>query len=224
MRASRWKGDGSGDWRRCAMVQCPDGSDRQLSSPSLIAARIRARYRRITPGKGWIVRGAISCARPEWFTSGHRVNPFHRGVLDTVILPHCTNSLRAWHALVMVFEPWGDRRTSAAINSPWFAARLGHHTHTSEPNQVKFAPIPSPNFAQSRRDPIFPLFRLRQARNTALRGHITLVRLCPNQMLFLQLRSLVKLIVASDYSIQPRLCGNACPWSRFPPCTWTCRS
>jgi hypothetical protein len=126
-------------------------------------------------------------------------------------------------------------------------ARLGHHTHTSEPNQVKFAlpspplpklivhsestasygplaPIPSPNFAQSRRDPIFHLFRLRQARNTALRGHITLVRLCPNQMLFLQLRSLVKLIVVSDYSIRPRLCGNACPWSRFPPCTWTCRS
>jgi hypothetical protein len=179
MRASRWKGDGSGDWRRCAMVQCPDGSDRQLSSPSMIAVRIRAWYRRITPGKGWIVHGAISCARPEWFTGGHRVNPFRRGVLGTVILPHCTNSLRAWHALVMVFEPWGDRRTSAAINSPWFVARLGHHTHTSEPNQVKFAlpspplpklivhgestasygplaPIPSPNFAQSRRDPIFP--------------------------------------------------------------------
>jgi hypothetical protein len=44
--------------------------------------------------------------------------------------------------------------------------------------------------------------------------------LCPNQMLFLQLRSLVKLIVAFDYSIRPRLCGNACPWSRFPPYTW----
>jgi hypothetical protein len=30
---------------------------------------------------------------------------FCRGVLGTVILPHCTSSLRVWHALVMVFEP-----------------------------------------------------------------------------------------------------------------------
>jgi hypothetical protein len=110
----------------------------------------------------------------------------------------------------------------SALPSPPSPKSIAHGESTASYGLL--APIPSPNFAQSRRDPIFPLFRLRQARNTALRGHITLVRLCPNQMLFRQLRSLVKLIVASDYSIRPRLCGNACPWSRFPPCTWTCRS
>jgi hypothetical protein len=109
-----------------------------------------------------------------------------------------------------------------ALPSPPSPKLIAHGESTVSYGPI--APIPSPNFAPSRRDPSFPLFWLRQAQNSAFRGQITLVRLCPNRMLFLQLRSLVKITVASDYSIQPRLSGNACPWSRFPPCTWTGRS
>jgi hypothetical protein len=141
-------------------------------------------------------------------------------------------------------RPRGDRRTSAAINSPLDHGKARSSRTPVNQIEVKFAlpsppspkliahdestasygpiaPIPSPNFAQSRGDPSFPLFCLRQAQNSALRRQITLVRLCLNRMLFLQPRTLVKLTVAPDYSIQPWLSGNACPWSRFPPCTWT---
>jgi hypothetical protein len=144
-------------------------------------------------------------------------------------------------------RPRGDRRTSAAINSPLDHGKARSSRTPVNQIEVKFAlpsppspkfiahdestasydpiaSIPSPNFAQSRRDPSFLLFCLRQAQNSALRGQITLVRLCLNRMLFLQPRTLVKLIVAPDYSIRPWLSGNACPWSRFPPCTWTGRS
>jgi hypothetical protein len=88
----------------------------------------------------------------------------------------------------------------------------------------RVASISNPNFKQSHRDAVFPQFGPPRRQEQLIRGQTTLVRLCPNQMLFLQLRSLVKLIVASDYSIRPRLCGNACPWSRFPPYTWACGS
>jgi hypothetical protein len=155
-----------------------------------------------------------------------------------VILSHYITSLRDWHAFVMVFGPRGDRRTSATINSPLDHGKARSSRTPVNQIEVKFAlpsppspkliahgestasygpiaPIPFPNFAQSRRDPSFPLFWLRQAQNSAFRGQITLVRLCPNRMLFLQLRSLVMLNVVSDYSIRPQLSGNACPWHGF---------
>jgi hypothetical protein len=88
----------------------------------------------------------------------------------------------------------------------------------------RVASISNPNFKQSHHGAFFPQFGPSRRQAQLIRGQTTLVRLCPNQMMFLQLRSLVKLIVATDYSIRPRLCENTCPWSRFPPCTWTCRS
>jgi hypothetical protein len=52
-------------------------------------------------------------AWPELFTGGHRLSRFRRGILCTMILPHCTFPLRARHALkkLSVAVKWSpDRR------------------------------------------------------------------------------------------------------------------
>jgi hypothetical protein len=88
-----------------------------------------------------------------------------------------------------------------ALTSPLSPKLIAHGESTVSYDRI--APIPSPNFAQSHRDPIFPLFCLRQARNSVLRGQTTLVRLCLYRMLFLQLCTLVKLTMVPVYSIRP---------------------